>query len=142
MKKTFKRNQLIYLANAYSSKLEDKDQAALQQSQRRMLESSVGGRLKKRYSVTLILPIAISASMADLCKFGTGFDSWEQDDYTFISVCDEVWVLVSDGWSESVGVLAEIAFAKKHQINVRYLNPVSLDLSHFPELIENEIIGG
>jgi hypothetical protein len=121
--------KLIYLANAYSSNLEDPDAAALQRSQRRQLESFVGGKLKKRYGVTVLLPIAISAAMAELCQFGTGFDEWKDDDLNFISRCDEVWVLTSDGWIESIGVQAEVKFALDNKIPIKYVNPITFDLN-------------
>lgn len=128
----FYPSKLIYLANAYSSKLEDKDRAKLQSEQRRLLESLIGGQLKKKYSVTLILPIAVSAAMADLCDFDTGFDTWSGDDYTFISRCDEIWVLVSEGWKESYGVTEEIFFAIENNIPVKYINKDTLELTANP----------
>ncbi len=119
-------NKLIYLANAYSSKLQDPIDAALQRAQRRALESAVGWKLKKKFGVTVILPIAISGAMVDLAGLDTGFDLWAADDYTFISKSDEVWVMVSDGWKESYGVQSEIKFANEHNIPVKYINPDTL----------------
>lgn len=129
--------KLIYLANAYSSKLKDRDLARAQEAQRRILESSVAGRIRKKYNVAVIPPIAISASMADLCEFGTGFAEWEGDDLLFISKCDELWVLVADGVQESIGVQAEIAYALATGKPVLYLDPKTLEL----ELYENRIKG-
>jgi hypothetical protein len=119
----------VYLANAYSSKLKDEDSAAFQRANRRLLESYVGGVLKKRHEgkYCFLLPIALSGSMADLCKFGTGFDTWVKDDYTWISICQQVWVLTSDGWKESQGVQAEIKFARRMGKVVRYLHPETLE---------------
>ncbi len=126
----------IYLANSYSSKLKDPDAAKYQEIQRRLLESYIGGQLKKKYNVSVILPIAMSASMADICAFDTGFSTWADDDLNFISRCDEVWVLVSDGWDTSVGVAAEIAFAKENNIPVKYIHKdtitVHSDLGQVP----------
>lgn len=50
---------------------------------------------------------------------------WEKDDYTWISICQEVWVLVdNDGaWTRSVGVQAEITFAEKIGKPIKYINP-------------------
>ena len=130
---SFKPKKLIYLANAYTSKKTDKDAKKLEEVQRRHLESFIGGKLKKLHpEITIILPIAVSGSMADLCDFGTGFDTWKDDDFTFISKCDEVWVLVSDGWTESYGVQEEIQFALKHEIPVKYVNKNTLDVTNVP----------
>lgn len=124
-----KLKTVVYLANAYSSKLEDSDAAALQRSQRRSLESFVGGKLRKIYpNYAFILPIANSASMADICTFDTGFTEWEIDDYSFIYVAQEVWVLMSDGWEESKGVQAEIEFAKKLSRPIKYITWPKLEI--------------
>lgn len=128
----FKPKKLIYLANSYTSKDLDKDFARTVQAKRRIRESFVGGKLKKLYDVTLILPIAISASMADLCDFDTGFDTWAGDDYTFISKCDEVWVLVSEGWDKSYGVREEIKFALERNILVKYVNENTFEITDMP----------
>lgn len=117
-----KLKTVVYLANAYSSKLKDKDTAALQTADRRNLEAFVGGQLRKRYpNHAFLLPIANSASMADICTFDTGFDEWAMDDYSFIYIAQEVWVLMSDGWEESQGVQAEIKFALEISRPVRYI---------------------
>lgn len=132
---TFKLNTLIYLANSYSPiGVEDIDLKNHIRFKRRLLESYVGGKLKKKYPThTFLLPIAISASMADQCSFDHGFNQWDQDDYTFISHSDEVWVLMSDGWKESVGVQAEIRFAKKIGKMIRYINSETLNFQDYYE---------
>jgi len=124
--------KMVYLANPYTSKLKDPDAVALQELTRRNLESYIGGKLRKKHNVVFILPIALSAAMADICSFGTGFDEWADDDFTFISHCDEVWVLMSEGWSESKGVLAEIAFAKERGMPIKYVCPDKLALYKNP----------
>jgi hypothetical protein len=48
---------------------------------------------------------------------------WEQYDRKFLERCDEVVVLMLDGWEESVGVQAEIRIAGELGKPVRYLAP-------------------
>lgn len=127
-----KLNKLIYVANAYSSKLKDPIQASKQRAERRTLEAYAGLKLKQLYDVTVILPIALSAAMADLGLLDTGFDQWASDDYTFINRCDEMWVLVSDGWDESYGVKSELEFAFRHGIPVKYINKDTFELTEQP----------
>lgn len=129
--------KLIYLANAYSSKLEDPDCASLQRHNRRTLEAFIAGKLKKKYNVTVLAPIALSAAIADVCNIGTTFNDWMKDDFNFISRSDEVWVLVSDGWKTSDGVQQEIRFAKANLVPVRYLSPVTLEF--LPEETYNSL---
>lgn len=131
----------VYVANAYSAEKDyptDPDRAELVKSCRRNLESFVGGALKKKFNgkYCFLLPIAISAGMADICSFGTGFDSWAKDDYTWITICSELWVLVDpfDAWKKSVGVQAEIKYAKWLGRPVRYVSSTTL------EFISEEIL--
>jgi pyruvate/2-oxoacid:ferredoxin oxidoreductase beta subunit len=127
----------VYLANPYSSKLKDKDAASLQRAHRRALESYVGGTLKKKYKgkYAFLLQISLSGSMADLCSFDTGFAEWASDDYAWIDACEETWVLMSDGWKDSIGVQAEIKFALKNKKKVRFIDPTTLNFVKEQEFI-------
>ena len=49
------------------------------------------------------------------------WDFWSQVDLEFLSRCDELFVLVEPGWQDSVGVTAEIKFAKENNIPVTYI---------------------
>lgn len=118
---------VVYLANKYSSSNKDPDAASLERHNRRILESYVGGKLRKKYGVALILPIALSASMSDLCDFGSGFSEWAGDDYEFIDRSDEVWVMKSHAWETSVGVKAEIKHAKATNKPVKFINIETLE---------------
>lgn len=132
--------KLIYLANAYTSHSSNPDYATFERQQRRTLEAYIAGQLRKKYEVAIIAPIALSAAMADICDFDTGFKEWEGDDLLFISKSDEVWVLLSEGWDTSVGVAAEIAFAKKMNIPIKYVDKDTLALYKSPN-IEKAYLG-
>lgn len=76
----------------------------------------------------MFLPITQSAMMAKYnpaLRDGT-FAAWKKVDLKVISKCDEVWVVKMIGWKESVGVTAEIKFARKKGIKVKFIDPVSL----------------
>jgi nucleoside 2-deoxyribosyltransferase len=49
-----------------------------------------------------------------IAKYGLPLDwrFWERHDRRFLEICDEVVVLMLDGWRESVGVQAEIEIAR------------------------------
>jgi len=51
----------------------------------------------------------------------TGWDFWERIDRAYLARCDEVVVLMLDGWRESAGVRAEIALAHDLGKPVRFL---------------------
>lgn len=59
-------------------------------------------------------------------KQGGAFSDWEALDKAFIDRCDEVWVLEIDGWQESKGVTAEIAYARSKAKPVRFVDPLKL----------------
>jgi nucleoside 2-deoxyribosyltransferase len=63
----------------------------------------------------------------------TAWSFWERCDREHLKRCDEVVVLMLDGWRESVGVAAEIRIAEELGKPVRYLAPeatVPLTLVH------------
>lgn len=51
---------------------------------------------------------------------GGAWSDWIKIDHDWISRCDEVVVLCLEGWTESVGVRAEIEYAKSIGKPVRY----------------------
>lgn len=53
----------------------------------------------------------------------TDWSFWERFDRDHITRCDEVVVLMLDGWRDSVGVAAEIRIAGELGKPVRYLAP-------------------
>ena len=68
-----------------------------------------------------------------LVAFGlpTGWDFWEQTDRAFIERCDEVAVLMLDGWDQSVGVRAELEIARELGKPVRFLDVYATGSSAF-----------
>lgn len=64
----------------------------------------------------------------------TAWDFWERIDREHLERCDEVLVLMLDGWLDSVGVAAEIRIAAEFGKPVGYLvaegRPASPTLAH------------
>jgi nucleoside 2-deoxyribosyltransferase len=71
-------------------------------------------------------PIAHSHPLAQHGLPGS-WQFWERYDRAFLERCEEVVVLMLDGWQESVGVQAEIRIARELGKPVRYLAP---ELAH------------
>ncbi len=69
---------------------------------------------------TVFSPIAHSHA---ICAFGVPLDwrFWARHDRRYLEVCDEMVVLMLDGWRESVGVQAEMAIARELGKPVTYL---------------------
>ena len=59
-----------------------------------------------------------------LVRFGLPFDwdYWERFDREYLRRCDEMVVLMLDGWRESRGVQAEIDLAIDMDLPIRYLD--------------------
>jgi hypothetical protein len=66
-------------------------------------------------------PIVYSHQFAH--SHGTDWDVWREFDTRMIDAASELWVLQLDGWSDSVGVQAEMVHAKKLGKPVRFLDP-------------------
>ena len=49
------------------------------------------------------------------------WDFWENHDTMILDRCDELWVYMLPGWTESKGVLGEIEYATSLDIPVRYV---------------------
>jgi nucleoside 2-deoxyribosyltransferase len=96
---------LIYLASPYSS-----DDPTIRQ-QRFEAACRAAAELM-RQGKTVFSPIAHSHA---ICAYGLPLDwrFWERHDRRYLEACDEVAVLMLDGWRESVGVQAEIAIARE-----------------------------
>jgi hypothetical protein len=104
---------VIYLASPYT----DCDPAVRQQ---RFEAACLAASALIRQGKTVFSPIAHSHA---ICQFGLPLDwaFWEQHDLRYLEACDEVVVLMLDGWEKSRGIRAEIASARKMAKPVSYL---------------------
>lgn len=74
-------------------------------------------------------PIAATHPVAVVGDLPKGFDYWGEYDRWFVSRVDAVWVLMLDGWKDSVGVTAEVQMARDLNIPVKYLTVEGDDAS-------------
>ena len=115
--------KLAYLASPYSDPdptIREARFAAVAKEARSLIEN-----LNPPHNFRLVVysPIFHWHSIAN--KFGLPVDAeyWRQCNEEVLSRCDELIILMLDGWSESVGIKAEIDFAKKHSISTWYKHP-------------------
>lgn len=95
--------------------------------------TKIAAQLYKKKKVCMFLPITQSAMMGWLVKgLGSTFKSWKDVDLKAIRKCDEVWVVRMKGWDKSIGVLAELEYARKHYKIVRFVNPQTLEVKVIP----------
>jgi nucleoside 2-deoxyribosyltransferase len=68
-----------------------------------------------------------------LVAFGlpTAWAAWERIDRAFLERCDELAVLMLDGWDQSVGVQAELRIARELGKPVRFLEVDATGLPTF-----------
>lgn len=67
-------------------------------------------------------PIVYSHQFAVDFDLAGPFDQWEKFDFDMIDRCDELVVLMLGGWDRSVGVKAEIEYARRKGKNVSYVD--------------------
>ena len=76
----------------------------------------------------MFLPITQSALMQFLVpSIGGTFAEWKDVDLAAIDRCDELWVIMMKGWGTSVGVCAEIDYARG-RMPIKYIDHDSLQI--------------
>ena len=65
---------------------------------------------------------------------------WEKFDKAFIDKMDGVIVLQLDGWEQSVGVAAEIQYAKSVNKPVYYITESQIETRELDELIKSGVV--
>lgn len=109
--------KLIYLACPYSSPKSEIREFRYQEV------CKVAASLMKQ-GFLVFSPIAHSHYITLFFgKNAISFDFWREFDLRMLGYCDELWILKLDGWEESVGIKAEIEFAKSLGKRVVYFMP-------------------
>ncbi len=118
-----KRTRLIYLAQPYSHR----DPFIVRQ--RVLFGAYVAGKILTTLPDTMVYaPIAHGQTLADVSNLPIEWEFWREMDFAMIDRCDELWVLTIEGWKESVGVDAEMAYARELGIPVHYIDEGLADL--------------
>ncbi len=96
---------MIYLASPYSH-----DDPDVKESRFQAVCKQTALMLKA--GILVFSPIAHSHPVASYGMKGS-YDVWQRFDESMIERCDEVWVLMLDGVEGSVGIKAEMEYARK-----------------------------
>jgi hypothetical protein len=108
---------LVYLATPYS----DPDPNV--RTQRNYLACKKSVELISTGKYLVYSPIVSAHPLVVGWGLQIGFGAWEELDKRMIDACDEVHVYCIPGWKESVGVTAEIKYARAIEKPVVYHNP-------------------
>jgi hypothetical protein len=126
--------KLYYLASPYSHK----DPAIKKRRAEMVTESAVD---LLHLGIFVFAPISYNEPWEKYNLPGD-WNFWQDFDKTFVSRCDGgIIVLMLDGWDKSVGVTAEIEFAKSIGLPVYYTTPEQIkngDLSFIHNLNNNK----
>lgn len=112
-----------YLASPYSVKNPiSQRQATLLRFKRYEKVCRMAAELMKQGEV-VFCPIAHSHPIETLGMPGElyGQDFWLKQDFPLLKAAKELIVFKMDGWEQSSGIKAEIEFAKKNNIPIRYI---------------------
>lgn len=88
---------------------------------RYLLVTAVGDLLI-REGMDIFSPITESYMYQTIGNTGGTFNTWKDHDFLMLSKCDKLLVLTLPGWKASIGVTAEINYAKRHKIPIVYLD--------------------
>lgn len=109
---------IVYLAQPYSINAD----AALREQRYQVAVKKVAEYMNQGYNI--FSPIL--NSHAPSVQYGLPFDweYWERVDKEYIAVCGELWVLCLDGWKDSRGVKAEVAYAEQVGLKIKYITEI------------------
>ncbi len=106
--------KLIYVALPYT----DKDKSIVDFRVKKFCE--IDSQLNMNGILT-VSPILKHLLFDNNSELPTDWDFWKNLSYRLLSSCDILLVLKLSGWEKSIGVNAEIEFAKQNQITTYYL---------------------
>lgn len=72
---------------------------------------------------TFVIPMIQDYALLPHMSVEATWEQWGHHCRRLIAVCDEVWVIMYDGYDTSVGVQAEIECAQQHYKIVSMLHP-------------------
>lgn len=106
--------QLTYLAVPYSHPDREVRHA------RFVAANRVAGILMQRGHL-VFSPISHTHPIAEECDLPKGWDFWGAFDHAYLSASKLLIVLCIDGWTESVGVTAEMAIAVGMDVPIEFI---------------------
>lgn len=107
---------MIYLASPYSS-----PHASVMERRFRQAAAATAALINR--GKIIYSPILHFHPLAEMHELPKDFEFWKEVNLAMLTKADELCVLTLDGWRESRGVQAEIAFAKERIMPIDYISP-------------------
>jgi len=105
------KNQLIYIGSPYTHP--DKDVMQLRYEQ---VLDVTADLLNQGFHV--ISPIVHCHPLSVKHKMMPDFEFWKRYNFALLSKCSVLLIIPIDGWKESIGLQAEVIFAKENNISI------------------------
>lgn len=107
--------EVVYVASPYTGTEQERKQ------RHREVRTFVAYMLQQ--GETVISPIVHNHSLAALHNLPKDFAFWQHHCINLLRACDKMYVLMLNGWEESVGVQAEIAEGSEMEIPIICVDP-------------------
>lgn len=107
--------KLVYLAVPYSHEDAQVREARFQ------VANTVSHALI-RQGLLVFSPISHTHPIAVHGRLELGFEAWEEFDLRMLTACDELWIVLSDGWAESEGIATESRIAVGQGKPIRFVD--------------------
>lgn len=115
------KNKLIYLACPYSH-----PDSGIRLARFKKI-TDISARLVAN-GVVAFSPITYGHTLLDYTEMPTDWKFWQNFCIGFLKKSDELWVYKFEGWDKSEGLLAEVEYAIKNRITVKYIEDESSSL--------------
>lgn len=106
---------MIYLASVYSL---NADENLREQRYKYALKKAAEFTVQ---SVPIFSPVVHSHDMGIQHSLPCTFDFWRKLDFQYLDVCSDLYILMMDGYEDSIGVSAERDYAFLKNIPITYI---------------------
>jgi len=122
---------LYYMASPFTHKDEK-----IQEERYNLATKASVGLLK--HGIYVFAPIAYNGSWTRF-ELPPDWSFWEPFDKCFVDRCDALLILKIDGWKESVGINAEIEYAKEQGKSIHYVTLEQIESGDLDHLIKSYV---
>jgi len=108
------KKKLVYLATPYSNPDHAVRQKRFEKVNKVAADLIIKGEM-------VFSPISHTHPIAAIKDLPKDWAYWESFCRTYLECCYKIYVLMIDGWEESIGVTAEIKIAKELGLEIEYI---------------------